>query len=64
MYDELIIPLVRRMIYLEKLILYLQINHHNTFIDGYDLKNNILNYLTRLKKFQFNIHSFIFINNV
>jgi len=61
MYDELIVPLVRRMVHLKKLTLYLQINHHNTSIDGYDLKNNILNYLTHLKQFQFNIHSFIFI---
>ncbi|CAF4358214.1 unnamed protein product, partial [Rotaria sp. Silwood2] len=64
MYDELVVPLVRRMSYLEQLSLYLQINHNNTFIDGNDLKNNILDYLLYLKKFKFNIHSFIFIDNL
>ncbi|CAF1579846.1 unnamed protein product [Rotaria sp. Silwood1] len=62
-YDELIVPLLHRMSNLEKLGLYLLINHNRTFVDGNDLKKNILNYLIHLKKFQFNIHSFISIHN-
>jgi len=31
MYDELIVPLVRRMVHLKKLTLYLQINHSQSF---------------------------------
>jgi hypothetical protein len=62
-YDESIVPLLRRMLNLEKLDLYLVIIHKETLIDGNDLECNIINYLSHLKKFQFNIHSFISIDN-
>ncbi|CAF1534040.1 unnamed protein product [Rotaria sordida] len=58
-YDELIVPLIHRMLNLEKLRLYLLVVHKETFIDGNNLKYNIINYLLNLKQFGFNIHSFI-----
>jgi hypothetical protein len=45
-YDELIIPL-----------LYLLVWGKKTFVDGNDLKTNIMNYMPRLNKFTFNICS-------
>ncbi|CAF2802925.1 unnamed protein product [Rotaria sp. Silwood2] len=62
-YDELIVPLIRRMSNLEQLSLYLQISHNRTFIDGNDLRKNIMDYLLHLKQFRCNIYSFIFIDN-
>jgi len=61
--DELIVPLLHRMLNLEKLRLYLIVVHKETFIDGNNLKCNIMNYLLHLKKFGFNMHSFIPIDN-
>ncbi|CAF2318231.1 unnamed protein product [Rotaria sp. Silwood2] len=51
------------MLNLEKLRLYLVVVHKETFIDGNNLKYNIINYLLNLKQFGFNIHSFIPIDN-
>ncbi|CAF0723902.1 unnamed protein product [Rotaria sp. Silwood1] len=62
-YDELIVPLLHRMLNLEKIGLYLIVCGKNTFIDGHDLKKNILNHMPRLKKFIFNIRSTICLRN-
>jgi len=48
---------------LEKLNLSLSVRVKETLIDGYDLKNKILNHVSRLNKFTFNIHSFMYVNN-
>ncbi|CAF3824208.1 unnamed protein product [Rotaria sordida] len=65
-YYELIVPLLHRMSNLESLALYLMVSNHfmdERFIDGNDLKENIINHLPRLKKFAFNIHSRTFFLN-
>ncbi|CAF3161616.1 unnamed protein product, partial [Rotaria sp. Silwood2] len=54
-YDELIVPLLHRMLNLEKLSLYLLVDNRNTFIDGIELKKNIINHMSRLNKFVFSI---------
>jgi len=48
---------------LEQIGLYLQINHNRTFIDGNDLRKNIIDYVLHLNKFRCNVYSFIFIDN-
>ncbi|CAF1484567.1 unnamed protein product [Rotaria sordida] len=60
-YDELIIPLLHRMLNLETLDLYLRIE--GKLIDGDQLKTNIINYMLRLNKFIFFIFSTINLNN-
>ncbi|CAF2789704.1 unnamed protein product [Rotaria sp. Silwood2] len=62
-YDELILPLLYRMSNLEKLGLYLSIFVYERFIDGNNLKKNILNHMSQLNQFSFHIHSRMFINN-
>ncbi|CAF4935521.1 unnamed protein product [Rotaria sp. Silwood1] len=62
-YDELIVPLLHRMINLEELGLYVKICDKNIFIDGHDLKKNIINKLLGLKKIQFYIRSTIVLLN-
>jgi hypothetical protein len=62
-YDQLIVPLLHRMSNLESLYLYLVPHNINRFIDGNDLKKNIINYMPRLNKFLFNIRSIIDFNN-
>ncbi|CAF1230165.1 unnamed protein product, partial [Rotaria sordida] len=58
-YDELIVPLLHRMLNLEKLDLHLHnVVRGNGFIDGKYLKENIINYMLQLNKFAFNIRSF------
>ncbi len=57
-YDSLIVPLLHRISNLEKLNLDI-ICYRRTFIDGNELKRNILNYMTRLKTFTFTICSHI-----
>ncbi|CAF3878103.1 unnamed protein product [Rotaria sp. Silwood1] len=57
-YDELIVPLLYRMSDLEKLDLSLIISGKETFVDGNDLKKNIINKMLFLNKFTFNIRSF------
>ncbi|CAF1244301.1 unnamed protein product [Rotaria sp. Silwood1] len=59
-YDELIVPLLHRMLNLEELDLYLQIIRFDKgFIDGNNMKKNIINRMPRLNKFIFNIRSII-----
>ncbi|CAF1329991.1 unnamed protein product [Rotaria sordida] len=62
-YDKLILPLLYRMSNLEKLNLSLSISVEETLIDGYHLKNKILNHMSRLNQFTFDIHSMMNINN-
>ncbi|CAF1939336.1 unnamed protein product [Rotaria magnacalcarata] len=54
-YDELIVPLLQRMFNLEKLDLCLKVNRNEGFIDGNDLKKNIINHMSRLNQFTCNI---------
>ncbi|CAF1990501.1 unnamed protein product [Rotaria magnacalcarata] len=56
-YDELILPLLHRMLNLEKLSLCLIVGDRKTFFDGNDLKINIINNMSRLNIFTFNIRS-------
>ncbi|CAF1214485.1 unnamed protein product [Adineta steineri] len=63
LYDKLIVPLLQRMINLEELNLYLIISHKQTIVDGIDLKKNILNYMSQLKKFSFSISSEVHLGN-
>ncbi|CAF4201076.1 unnamed protein product, partial [Rotaria sordida] len=62
-YDEAIVPHLHRMINLEKLLLYLVIICDRTFIDGNNLKKNIINHLPLLRQFIFNIHSKLSFDN-
>ncbi len=57
-YDELVLPLLRRMLNLEKLDLHLKVDRYKGFVDGNDLKKNIINHMPLLIKFTFNIRSF------
>ncbi|CAF4529882.1 unnamed protein product, partial [Rotaria sp. Silwood2] len=61
-YETFLIPLLRRMSNLEELGLYIA-NPIGPIIDGINLKENIFNYMPKLKKFEFDIHSFIRFNN-
>ncbi|CAF3876280.1 unnamed protein product [Rotaria sordida] len=58
-YDVIVIPLLHRMSNLEQLNLYFNCSRKKTFVDGNDLKTNILNRLPQLKSFEFNIRSSI-----
>ena len=62
-YNELILPLIYRMTNLEGLGLYFTADDIETFIDGNNLKKNILNRMSQLNQFSFDIRSLIFINN-
>ncbi|CAF4682915.1 unnamed protein product, partial [Rotaria sp. Silwood2] len=66
-YDSQIVPLLRRMIYLEQLTLYLTVHNRSTFIDGSHLKNEILDHMIQLQTFNFTIitrtNVNIFVNN-
>ena len=57
-YIESIVPLLQRMTNLKELALYISVEQ-KTFIDGNNLKNNIINHLLKLNKFIFSIRSFI-----
>src|SRR5271154_4430129 len=48
---------------LETLALYLLIEEQERFIDGNNLKNNIVSHMSRLKEFIFNIRTIIKLNN-
>jgi hypothetical protein len=61
-YDKLILPLLYRMSNLESLNLSLSISVKETFIDGYNLKNKIVNHMPRLNQFTFDIRSIMRIN--
>ncbi|CAF2616316.1 unnamed protein product [Rotaria sp. Silwood2] len=56
-YDNLIVPLLRRMSHVEELALYLHIFRGSTFISGTDLDNEILIYMPQLHMFTFYIDS-------
>ncbi|CAF1087004.1 unnamed protein product [Rotaria sordida] len=57
-YDNLIVPLLCRMINLEELKLFLLVTRFNsTYIDGIQLYNQFLIYMTQLKKFTFCINT-------
>ncbi|CAF1287143.1 unnamed protein product [Rotaria sordida] len=62
-YNELIVPLLHRMINLEELDLHFVVYCKKRFIDGYDLKYNIINNLLQLNKFVFNIGSCLPLND-
>ncbi|CAF3830124.1 unnamed protein product [Rotaria sp. Silwood1] len=62
-YDELIVPNLRRMSNLEKLSLHLVIECKVRFIDGANLKRNIIIHMPNLNEFTFNIRSIILIND-
>ncbi|CAF1224991.1 unnamed protein product [Rotaria sp. Silwood1] len=62
-YDEVIVPHLQRMSNLEKLSLNLGICDKNTFVDGNELKQNIINYMPQLKSFQFYICSHLYLSN-
>ncbi|CAF3693730.1 unnamed protein product [Rotaria sp. Silwood1] len=62
-YDELIVPFLQRMSNLEKLCLNLVVCAKNTFVDGIELKQNIINHMARLQKFEFYICSGISLHN-
>ncbi|CAF1196216.1 unnamed protein product [Adineta steineri] len=58
-YNEFILPLVCRMSNLENLDLNLLLHVKEKFIDGNDLKKNLIKHMTRLEKFTFNIYSIL-----
>jgi hypothetical protein len=63
-YDNLVIPLLRRMINLEKLILFLSILRvDSTYVDGIQLYDDILVYMPHLNKFTFNIDAGVLCKN-
>ncbi|CAF3806548.1 unnamed protein product [Rotaria sp. Silwood1] len=62
-YDELILPLLQRMSNLEQLDLHIVAIRDDKFIDGNDLKKNIINNMPQLNKFEFNIHSNVSLDN-
>ena len=63
MYDNQIVPLLRRMSNLEMLTLLLPIKNRETFLDGIQITNEVLIHMPRLNKFIFNIRSVNEINN-
>ncbi|CAF1389643.1 unnamed protein product [Rotaria sordida] len=64
-YDEQVVPLLRRMLNLEELTLHLSvIKNQSTYIDGNQLYDDFLNYMSQLNKFIFNIHTHIVNNSI
>ncbi len=64
-YDELIVPHLQRMSNLKKLALNLHIDCREieVFVDGNNLKKNIISHMPRLNDFVFNIRSIISLHN-
>ncbi|CAF4715779.1 unnamed protein product [Rotaria socialis] len=62
-YDELIVPLLHRMLNLEKLDLQLVVYRKKGFINGNDFKDDIINNMPRLNNFTFNIRLFNYLPN-
>ncbi|CAF1367885.1 unnamed protein product [Rotaria sp. Silwood1] len=62
-YNTLIVPLLHRMLNLEKLGLYIMTYVKERFIDGNSLKEDILHHLTKIKHFDFDIYSYIYMKN-
>ncbi|CAF2066212.1 unnamed protein product [Rotaria magnacalcarata] len=63
-YEECLLPLIYRMSNIEKLGLYLTIDVNDKFIDGNDLKKNVINRLPQLSVFTFDIRSLMFIDQI
>ncbi|CAF1532681.1 unnamed protein product [Rotaria sordida] len=61
-YYNILIPLLRRMLNLKELHLNF-VYGCEPIIDGNDLKENIINYMSKLNKFSFNIRSCLRLNN-
>ena len=63
-FDERVVPLLRRMINLEELILFLSvIRIDSTIIGGVELYDQVLMHMSRLNKFTFSINSGVLIKN-
>ncbi|CAF4354321.1 unnamed protein product, partial [Rotaria magnacalcarata] len=62
-YNELIVPLLHRMVNLEELDLHLVVHCEKRFVDDYNLKYNIINHLFQLNKLLFNIRSCLYLND-
>ncbi|CAF4108640.1 unnamed protein product [Rotaria sp. Silwood2] len=62
-YDSHVVPLLRRMIDLEQLMICLTVNQRSTFIDDIHLENEILIHMPRLRAFIFNIITYTLIIN-
>jgi len=62
-YDDLIVPLLRRMSNLEILTLFLTVKNRRRFIDGNHLNNEILVHMPQLNTFTFCIRTISNINN-
>ncbi|CAF1424026.1 unnamed protein product [Rotaria sordida] len=59
-YDKQVVPLLCRMLNLEELTLFVSvIRTKSTYIDGNQLYDKVLNYMPRLNKFIFSIHTHI-----
>ena len=58
-YDKTILPLLRRMSYLEKLTLYLRVEDYDRCIDGTHLQDEILAHMPQLSSFIFYIGTYI-----
>ncbi|CAF1457214.1 unnamed protein product [Rotaria sordida] len=59
-YDNQVVPLLRRMLNIEELTLFLSVLRPTcTYIDGNQLYDEVLNYMPRLNKFIFSIHTCI-----
>ncbi|CAF1453800.1 unnamed protein product [Adineta steineri] len=57
-YDTQVVPLLRRMLNLEELTLFISvIRTRSAYIDGNQLYDKVLNYMPRLNKFIFSIHT-------
>ncbi|CAF1095315.1 unnamed protein product [Rotaria sordida] len=64
-YDDLVCPLLHRMINLEELKLYLFVRRFDSiYIDGIQLYDQILIYMPRLNKFTFSIKTFVVNKNI
>ena len=66
-YEQLIVPLLHRMSNLEELILNLSIDRsspYKSFIDGNNLKNDIIRHMPKLNKFVFSIQSNLRLNDL
>ncbi|CAF1457559.1 unnamed protein product [Adineta steineri] len=63
-FDDYIIPLLRRMINLEELILFLSVERvDSTVIDDIELYDQVLVHMSHLNKFVFSIHTDVFFEN-
>ena len=54
-YNEVLVSHLRRMSNLERLSLTISIDHEKRFLDGNNLKNDIVSHMPRLKEFLFNV---------